>query len=53
MGTLRLAHLDMLPHIGFRVDDAHVRLIGASIDEDSIVHLEKGVTGIVLLVSDM
>ena len=43
-----MAHLDVLPNIGFWVDYAHVRLIGAAVDENSIVQLEEAILGIVL-----
>lgn len=43
-----IAHLDVLPNIGFWVDDAHVRLIGAAVDENSVVELEEAILGIVL-----
>lgn len=47
-GKRILAHLDVLPDIGFWVDHAHVRLVGAAIDENSVVQLEKAILGIIL-----
>lgn len=41
-------YLDMLPDIRFGIDYAHVGLIGAAIDEYSVVHLQKGVLRVVL-----
>ena len=41
----------MLPDIRFRVDDAHIGLIGSSIYQYSIVQLQKGIAGIVLFFS--
>lgn len=43
-----LAHLDVLPNVGFWVDHAHVRLIGAAVDEYSVVQLKEAILGIVL-----
>ena len=40
-------HLDVLPDVALRVDDAHVGLIGAAVDEDAVVGLEEGVLGVV------
>lgn len=48
-GKTFLAHLDVLPDIGFWVDDTHVRLIGAAVDENSVVQLKEAILGIVLI----
>lgn len=42
------AHLDMLPHVRLRVDDAHVWLVRAAVHEHAVVHLEEGVLRVVL-----
>ena len=41
-------YLDVLPDIRFGIDYAHVGLIGAAIDEYSVVHLQEGVLSVVL-----
>lgn len=43
-----VTHLDGLPHVRLWVDDAHVRLIGSTVDEETIVQLQKSVISIVL-----
>lgn len=40
--------LDMLPDVGLRIDDAHVRLLSASIYENPVVKLEEGIARVVL-----
>ena len=42
--------LNVLPDIGLRVNDAHVGLIGTSINQDAIVHLQKSILCIILKV---
>lgn len=42
------AYLDVLPYVRFGVDDAHIGLIGPSVDQDPIVHLQKGIACIIL-----
>ena len=37
-----------MPYIRFGVDDAHVGLVCAAVHENPVVHLKKGVLGIVL-----
>lgn len=41
-------HLDVLPDVGLGIDDAHVELVRAAIDEHSIVHLEECMLRVVL-----
>jgi hypothetical protein len=40
--------LYVLPNIRFRVDHAHVGLISTPVNQDAIVHLQKGVLSVVL-----
>lgn len=40
--------LDVLPDVGFGVDDAHVGLVSAAVDENSVVHLQERVLRVVL-----
>lgn len=47
-GEIDGPHLDVLPNIGFGIDDTHVWLICATIHEGAIIHLKKRVSGIVL-----
>ena len=43
-----LTDLDMLPDIGVGIDYAHVRLICPSVNECPVVHLQEGVSRVVL-----
>jgi hypothetical protein len=39
---------DMLPNIGFWVDNAHIRLICTSVNQSPVIHLKEGIAGVVL-----
>ena len=40
--------LDVLPNVRFRIDDAHIRLIGTPIHKGSVVHLQERISSVVL-----
>lgn len=40
--------LDVLPNVRFRIDDAHVRLIGTPIYKRPVIHLQEGIASVVL-----
>jgi len=42
------AHLDMLPDVRFGVYYTHIRLVGTSVDHDSIIQLENCISSIIL-----
>jgi hypothetical protein len=44
------ADLDMLPNIRFRVNDTQIRLVSTTIYKYAIVHLQKGVSRVVLYI---
>ena len=44
------ADLNMLPNIRFRVNDTQVRLISTTIYKYAIIHLQKGVSCVVLYI---
>lgn len=48
-GHVALRNFDVLPDVRFGVDDTHVRLVCATIDENAVVHLQKRILGIVLV----
>ena len=45
------SNLDILPDGRLGVDDAHIWLIGATIDHDFVVHLQEGISGGVLVLA--
>ena len=42
------AHMDMLPDIGLWVDNTHVRLVSSTVHENTVIHLEKRISGVIL-----
>ena len=49
MSTFRKdVYLNMLPYVGFRINHAHVGLICSSVDEHPVVHLQEGISSVVL-----
>ena len=44
-------HLNVLPNIGFGVDDTHIRLISPTIYHHSFIQLQDGITSVILFVN--